>query len=114
MTIKSVNKKGSVISEEVVVFFIIVGVAAAMGIYVQRAIQARIRDSYRHMITTLREINKEVPREYEPYYTQTESQVGRKATETSFLGDKDVYTKTIDEATTINTKSEQLPPKRAD
>ena len=76
------NKGQSILSEYVMIFFVVIAAAVAMTVFVQRGFEARVHDARNFMIDSL--INSgacdancvqaaggNIGHEYEPYYTQT-------------------------------------------
>ena len=95
------QKAQTVLPEYVVGFFLVIAAMVAVSLYVQRALQARTRDAKIYMMDMaaqgcaqagsgcLNAANAQDGRlryEYEPYYTQAESQVDRAQTENKSLG----------------------------
>ena len=120
------NKGQAVLSEYVMIFFVVIAVAVAMTVFLQRGFEARIHDARNFMINSV--MNNEVcdincvqaaggniHYEYEPYYAQTISETGHNEQERTgattgnpqALGA--VYIKSTNEATTTNSTSYQLP-----
>ena len=119
------NKGQSVLSEHVMVFFVVVAALVAMTTYVQRGFEARIDDAKNYMISAANSAcdancqqatGKHVSREYEPYYSQVISD--------SFHNEQDmnaetkgnaeaigaIYYRNLNEETETSTNSIQLPP----
>jgi hypothetical protein len=78
------NKKGqAILSEYVMVFFVVIAAAVAMTLFVQRALEARIHDARDFMIDSVTNsgacdanclnaaglTGNQIPYEYEPYYS---------------------------------------------
>ncbi len=111
--------------EYVLVFFLAIGMVTAMTIYFKRAIQARIYDARNTMLNMVisraqvsynTDLGNIIQIGYEPYYSNTVSTVVRQeSTRTNLLpgGTTGIFSKTIDEMTTIRTQSEAAPPKDA-
>lgn len=117
--------------EYVVMFFIVVAGLVAMIVFVQRGLQARIRDARVYMIETASEAclaagasgdvncagaanlqDNSILQEYEPYYAMTQSLVGRSGgTDKGFAGA--TYFKQTDEVTAVSSNSVQQPPRSA-
>ena len=122
------NKGQSILSEYVMIFFVVIAGVAAVATFVQRGLEARIHDARTFMINSV--INSgacdancvqaaggNISYEYEPYYAQMlldvghNEQVNTGATTSAVnwsIGA--VYTKSVNEAATINSASTQLPP----
>lgn len=122
------NKKGqSVLSEYVVIFFLVVTAAVAMAVYVQRALQARVFDARNYAINQVSQECDEnclaatggvIAREYEPYYGNIESNTDRRQQDASAIEgglDKNegLFHKSIDVMSNTVTTSRQKPPKDA-
>lgn len=124
------NQRAQVISSEyVLVLFLVVGVVAAMSIYFQRAIQARMRDAQSTMAhvanDTVRDYYYEGNRvfldedfalwyQYEPYYLNTESDVSRESSSTQRIfpaayGGQESWQDTTAK-TSAQTQSRTAPP----
>lgn len=111
--------------EYVVTFFLVIGVIVAMTAYVQRTLQARMRDARNYAIKTgydacdancLNATGNGIYYEYEPYYLLMNTVSERSQKDRSALirgGQEGVFIKTINHESTINSYSEQLPPKEA-
>ncbi len=128
------NKGQAILSEYVMIFFIVIAAVAAMTTFVQRGFEARIHDARNFMINSVVNsgacdanclsatgaVGNQIPYEYEPYYAQMLSDVGHNeqvnagATTSSVnwsIGA--VYTKSLNEETNTVSTSTQLPPKCA-
>jgi len=127
------NKGQAVLSEYVMIFFVVIAAAAAMTTFIQRGFEARIHDTRNFMINSV--INSgacdanclkaagaagnQIPYEYEPYYAQMLSDVQHNEAENTgaTTGNAQVmgavYTRSLNEATKIISTSSQLPPKCA-
>ena len=123
------NKGQSILSEHVMVFFIVVAALVAMTTFVQRGLQARIHDARNFMVNSVNSVcdanclaatGGKIANEYEPYYAQMLSdQVHNEETNLSATqGNAQVlgaiYFKTSKESTKIISTSVQLPPGCAD
>lgn len=124
------NKGQSILSEHVMVFFVVVAALVAMTTYVQRTFEARIHDTKDFMIQSvinsgacdancLAATGNQISYEYEPYYTQTISDVrqNQKVTKTATQGKPQaigvIYYNSINEETNTESNSNQLPPECA-
>lgn len=120
------NNRAQVFAEYAFVIVIIVSVVSAMAVYVRRALQARIRDARNSMIQTVVDQYNSMPNfgvanymvfnEYEPYYTQAETEAANDSGErAALLGGKPtgVFLKDFNSTIAVQTNSEQLPPKEA-
>ena len=79
MTGKWQDRRASLsIGEYILTFALVITVGVAMSVYVQRSLQARMRDARHYAITNLREQCRDtncvgqgaIGDQYEPYYTQ--------------------------------------------
>ena len=125
------NKGQTILSEYVMIFFVVIGAAVAMTTFVQRGFEARIHDARNFMVNSV--VNsgacdanclkatgaagKQIPYEYEPYYAQMLTNVGHSEQVNTGATTSGVnwsigavYTKAVNEATTTNSTSYQLPP----
>ena len=115
------STRAQVFAEYAFVIVIIVGVISAMAVYVRRALQARIRDARNSMIQTVADnyngvANYTILNEYEPYYSQAETEaVNDSREQASLLGGKPtgVFVKDFNSTIGVQTNSEQLPPRDA-
>ena len=116
------NKNAQVmVSEYVLVLFIIMAAMASMTIYFRRAVQAKIWDARVAMVNMVAAQSQgyykgRLQVEYEPYYTNTDKVVSQDAAETTRLiptlwGEE--YIKQFEEYTNVQTVSETAPPKDA-
>lgn len=102
-------------SQYAIMFFLAIGSLVAMTTYVQRVLQARIRDSKIYMIDnvqTLTGVN--VSYEYEPYYANVSTVLDRARDEQIQLlggGATGIFRKIVNAETRANTNSEQAPPR---
>lgn len=103
------------LSQYAVVFFLAIGALVAMTTFVQRALQARIRDTKLYMIDSVQGITGiNVTYEYEPYYANVSTILDRTRNEDTRLlggGATGIFRKTINGQIIANTTSEQKPPK---
>ena len=103
------------ISQYVIVFFLAIGSIVAMTTFVQRALQARIRDTKIYMVDNVRNIaGVDVDYEYEPYYANVSTVVDREKNEQIELlggGATGIFRKSTNGLILTNTVSEQAPPK---
>ncbi len=119
------GKKGqSSLPEYVVTFFVVIATVVAMTAYIQRSIQAKVKDSRDYMVglaanecdpdcrEAARISGSGIPREYEPYYGKVDSQTGRNSdVRTGLTGGADrQFRKGINETVDTTSNSEQLPP----
>lgn len=120
------NQKAQMIaSEYVVVFFVAIAVISGMSTYFRRTIQARIRDAHSSMLNTVRTrignayTGTNVYIQYEPYYTNTTSDITRVIQNTnmdlpSYPLSSGVFRQVLDETTRVGTVSVIVPPINAD
>ncbi len=124
------NKGQAILSEYVMIFFVVIAAAVAMTTFIQRGFEARVHDARNFMINSV--INSgacdanclratgaagnQIPYEYEPYYAQMLSDVGHNEEENAeaTAGNAQVigaiYTKSLNEETKTISTSSQLPP----
>lgn len=121
------NKGQSVMSEYVMVFFLVIGALVAITVFVQRALEARMHDARNYMINAITDSGAcnancvaaaggNIFYEYEPYYAVSIADARRNASDTmgTTSGNPQsigaVYTKQVRESTSSNSISDQLPP----
>lgn len=113
------NKKAqAVMGEYVVVIFLVMAVLTGMTVYFKRALQARIHDARDYMIGEVRtrtagQFNGNLYKEYEPYYSNSASQIYRLGQDETRLlpgGSSGVFEKYYNEMTAIRTNSTTLSP----
>lgn len=121
------NRGQSSLPEYVVTFFIVIATVVAMTVYIQRSLQARIKDSRDYMVG-LASANcdgdcraaagisgSSIPREYEVYYGRVDSSTSRNSSVNADLiggadrADRQFYKNTEETVETTST-STQLPP----
>jgi len=121
------NKGQSVLSEHVMIIFVVIAALVAMTTYVQRELQARMHDARNYMINSV--INSEVCDascvqatggnilyEYEPYYSKgfSVTKQDEKDYQGSTTGSRNaigvIYYKTLNETTATQSSSTQIPP----
>jgi hypothetical protein len=113
------NSRGqSVSGEYVMVFFLALGAIAAMSVFFQRTLQGRIRDARNSMVGIVRAYNYQgnIGYEYEPYYTDTDSNIQRRSSVDSRLlsgGVSGISRDNISEETIVNSLSETAAPRSA-
>lgn len=120
------NTRAQIFVEYAFVIVIIVSVISAMAVYVRRALQARIRDARNSMIQAVADqynstagfgvANYMISNEYEPYYSQAESEAVHDSGERAALQagkPSGLFLKDFDSTSGVQTNSEQLPPKEA-
>jgi len=80
------NKGQSILSEYVMIFFVVIAAATAMTVFVQRAFEARVHDAKDYAIDSLtssgacdanclQATGGNIAHEYEPYYTASVASV---------------------------------------
>jgi hypothetical protein len=121
------NKGQSVMSEYVLIFFVVIAAVAALTVLVQRTFEGRVHDARNFMIDTLINSNAcdancrqatggNIYYEYEPYYSLSLSDVQHNLndTTTSTTGNPQaigaIYNNELNEATTTVSTSTQAPP----
>lgn len=135
MPMRSMNNKGqAVLSEYVMIFFVVIAAVVAMTTFIQRGFEARVHDARNFVADAVTNsgacdanclnaagiTGNQIPHEYEPYYAQMLSDVASNKQEDAgtttgnaqVLGA--VYTKSTNEATATISTSNQLPPECAD
>ena len=106
-------------SQYVIVFFLAIGSIVAMTTFVQRVLQARIRDTRKYMLDNVKtygNVQTNMHYEYEPYYANVSTIVGRSKNEQSDLlggGATGIFRKNVISQATGDTNSQQAPPKDA-
>lgn len=118
---KLLNRKNgqSSLAQYVMVFFMAIGTIVAMTTFVQRALQARIRDTRIYMMNNIKNyanISNNFTYEYEPYYANVSTVVQRNRTEQIRLiggGATGIFRKNLNAFTSGDTNSVQAPPKDA-
>jgi len=127
------NKGQAILSEYVMIFFVVIAALVAMTTFVQRGLEARIHDARNFMINSV--VNSgacdanclkatgaagnQIPYEYEPYYSIMAAGVQKNQQDTTgaTTGNAQVlgaiYTRSSNEATQINSRSTQLQPECA-
>lgn len=124
------NKDAQVVaSEYVLIFFLVLGMLTALGLYFRRTVQGRIYSARNFMVTSVRdelatelslnEFAGNLYAEYEPYYLDTESLVSReindqKELKSSFGLSSGIFHKEINQYTRIQTNSITAPPRSGD
>ena len=128
------NKGQAVLSEYVMIFFVVIAAVAAMTVFVQRGFEARLHDARNFMVNSVvasgacdanclkaaGATDNRIPYEYEPYYAQMLSDVSRNEQQNSgaTTGNPQsldtIYTKSMNDATATISTSNQLPPGCAD
>jgi len=121
------NKGQSVLSEYVMIFFVVIAAAVAVTTLVQRALEARVHDARNFAMDSVmssgacdancvQAAGGNVSHEYEPYYSIALSDVQHSSAEagTEQQGNAQVlgaiYTKSTSDTTQTNSTSVQLPP----
>ena len=126
------NKGQAVLSEYVMIFFVVIAAGAAITTFLQRAFEARVHDARNLAVDAVMNsgacdanclqaagaIDNKIPYEYEPYYTQTIADVTRNEAANAGLTPgkgqgSDVYAKSMNEKTATISNSTQIPPQCA-
>ena len=113
------NNGQASMSQYVIVFFLAIGALVAMTTFVQRALQARIRDTRNYMLDNLKtygNVQTNMHYEYEPYYANVSTTIARSKSEQSDLvagGVTGIFRKNINSQAIGDTVSTQAPPKDA-
>jgi len=124
------NKKGqSILSEYVMIFFVVIAAIVAMSTLVQRGLEARLHDARNFVVNSVKKVcdtncleatGTTIPYEYEPYYAQmlADTQHNEETNDESTTGNAvalgAVYLKLTDDETKTISTSKQLPPGCAD
>jgi len=117
------SKKAQAVSGEyILVFFLVVGMLSAMTLFVRRALQSRVRDTYQYVVNTVVDRTREHYNgaynfQYEPYYLLTNAFVDRDDTviyELKGGGTTGIFKKIVDGHVSAQTFSETAPPINAD
>ena len=114
------NRGQTSLSEYVVLLFVVLGAGIAISTYLQRGLQARMRDTNLYMVDTVSAANgKQINYQYEPYYASVQAIVDRRQVKESQLfgsglGSSGIYHQTMDDGVSANSQSEQAPPRNAD
>ncbi len=111
---RKINKKGQVVSAEyVMVFFLIITTMTSMSIYIRRALQARVFDARQTMADMVADgANVHVTYEYEPYYTDSQTNVARLDYTEKKLDGFDAN-KVLNSSTGVSVRSNVLTPLEA-
>jgi hypothetical protein len=121
------NKGQTILSEYVMIFFVVIAAAVAMTVFVQRGIEGRVHDARNSMINAIvssgacdadcvQAAGGNIRYEYEPYYTQALSDVSQNQTDNRGArpGNPQVlgaaYFNSTNEETATTTFSCQFPP----
>ena len=123
------NKGQTILSEYVIIFFVVIAAVTASTIFVQRGLEARIHDARNFMINAvinacdadcLNATGGNIAYGYEPYYEQTLANVYRNAQEAVGITKSGVnwsigsiYTKAANDTTQVLSTSNPLPPECA-
>ena|SRR3989338_451088 len=115
------NTRAQIFVEYAFVIVIIVSVISAMAVYIRRALQARIWDARNAMIKTVADnyngvANYTISNEYEPYYSQAETEASNDSSERAALRagkPTGLFLKDFDSTVNVQTNSEQLPARDA-
>jgi|CXWL01.1.fsa_nt_gi hypothetical protein len=118
---KILNQKNgqSSMSQYVLVFFMAIGSIVAMTTFIQRTLQARIRDTRNYMLDNVKtygNVTTNMHYEYEPYYSNTSTIVGRSKNEQIDLvagGATGIFRKNVNSSVSGLTNSVQAPPRDA-
>jgi len=129
------NKKGqAVLSEYVMIFFVVIAAIVAMTVFVQRSLQGRIHDARNYMIDSVTNTGacdancllatgattNQIPYQYEPYYAQVLSDTEHNEALNSGMTNGQaaaigaVYTKGFSDTSKTIATSVQLPSECAD
>lgn len=78
------NKKAQQTAEYALLIALVVAAIIAMQTYAQRTIQARIRDASQYLTTQTSSLG--ATNQYEPYYLESQYNIGREESTTELLG----------------------------
>lgn len=128
MKLKHARKGQLVMSEYVLLFFVVVASISAMTLFVQRALQARHRDAKMYAVDLAAQACEQVSiggvdcmgaagvngfaYEYEPYYGESKANIGRKSADKKVIDGTGKWGKHFTERTEIGSTSAQLPPRK--
>lgn len=121
------NKGQSILSEYVMIFFVVIAAAVAVTTFVQRALEARVHDARNFALDSVmssgacdancvQAAGGNVSHEYEPYYSISLADVQHNSAEADTQGQGNaqvlgaIYTKSTTDTTQTNATSVQLPP----
>ena len=109
------RQQGQIINEYAITIVIVASAFIAMTVYLQRTFQAKVRDANQTMLRAVSESapGVEVPQEYEPYYTETNSTIESGIARDTSLKDGGFSGgagKTFRERSAVTTDSIQLAP----
>ena len=123
------NKGQSILSEHVMIIFVVIAAIVAMTAFVQRSLEARIHDARHYMISSLNSdvcdanclmaTGGNIADGYEPYYSIVDSNVAQNSEDFkgTTRGNAEalgvIYYRTLNEQTNSTTASAQLPPECA-
>jgi hypothetical protein len=116
---KELQKNGGQVTmtEYLVIFFLVIGAIVSMSVYVQRALQGRMRDARQYMITEAAKAHQgPIHYEYEPYYGYVASNVQRAGRDVANLAGgsgTSIFRKSTEQSVAISTYSNQAAPKDA-
>lgn len=117
------NKAQAVLGEYVLVLFLVAGMITAMGIYIRRALQARVFGARTVMLNTViqraqpfypQDLRDEILIGYEPYYGNTVASIDASTDSTFNLLQGGASVKTVNDVTRVISLSETAPPRDAD
>ena len=121
----NLNKAQLISSEYVLTYVLVVVTLSAMGVYIKRAIQGRVRDANRHVLNRMSEKGFTNPggmniwAQYEPYYLKSEAVRGFQGDTKKNLvpvvpGETGIFRENTQEDRDTTSSGSQLPPKDAD
>ncbi len=127
MKLKHARKGQLVMSEYVLLFFVVVASISAMTLFVQRGLQARHRDANMYAVDLASQACEQLSAsgvdckgaagvngfayQYEPYYGQSKADIGRKMADKKVIDGTGQWGKYFTERTEVGSTSAQLPPK---
>ncbi len=109
----------AILTEYMVVIFIVVGVMTSMSVYIKRALQGRMYDARNYAVNSIKEQTKDkykgpVYYAYEPYYANSTSIIESNESMKSKLFGGGASTREFDGDVVTTSQSETAPPKMAD
>ena len=116
------NNRAQVVSaENILVLFVVLGVMSVMTVYFKRAIQARVHDARDAVLSSIDSSTQgyyggPLYYDYEPYYTNAESESYRSSTAKVDLlpgVHTGIFRKKFSDVSAAQTKSTTAPPKDA-
>lgn len=115
------RQAGQVISEYAITIILIITTVAAMSLFLQRGLQAKLRDANMHMVNIIKTQvpNTKVFYQYEPYYVESRADIQGFSNQTLGLtksggGTSGRFSKEIDNQFLVGSFGFQAPPGNAE